>query len=71
MQMYIQMYGIRLRTFTSKNYTYKNFDAIRIQIIKENFSIASCENVIDIKIIYLPKFTSNEKSGGYSVHSYS
>ena len=54
--------GIRIQTFTSKNYTfwcYKNS--------KENFSIVSGQNVLD----YLPKFASKEKSGGYSVYSYS
>ena len=54
--------GIRIRTSTSKNYTYENFDAIRIQRkISASFPV---------KMLY-SKFISKEKSGGYSDYCYS
>ena len=54
-----------MQTFTSKNYTWENFDAIRIQ------RRISASFPVKISWIYLPKFTSKEKSGGYSVYCYS
>ena len=52
-------------TFTSKNYTDKNFDAIRIQ------RRISASFLIKMSWTYVPKFTSKEKFAGYSVYSYS
>ena len=61
-------YTVRARSIDlvpKKNYTYENFDAIRIQKrISASFPVKILE-------AYLSKFTSKEKSGGYSVYSYS
>ena len=51
--------------FTSKNGTYETFDAIRFQRrISPLFLVKMLQ-------IYLTKFTSKEKSGGYSSFAYS
>ena len=57
--------GIRIRTFTSKNYSYENVDAIRIQ---RRFSASFPVKTLKITV---PKFSTKEKSGGYSVDSHS
>ena len=57
-------YGIKVRTFTSKDYTYENFFVIRTQ------SRISTSFTVKILKIYLTKFISKEKSGGYSVYCY-
>ena len=53
------------RTEDFKNYSYENFDAIRIQ---RRFSASFPVKTLQITV---PKFGTKEKSGGYSVDSYS
>ena len=56
---------VRIRTFTFRNCNYEILDAIRIQRrISSSFAVKMLS-------INLPKFTSKEKSGAYSVYSYS